>query len=269
MSEWFEWRDAPRAEFAVIGEPIAHSWSPRMMTAAFEALRLPYRYVAIRVPASEFSQALDHLAALGYWGLNVTLPLKGLAYEWAEHHDEFSERYSMANTLDMRTRSAANTDAPGFLETVVAAGIEAPSQVLVLGAGASGQSISMALADAGYQVRVWNRTSQNAVNLINRIGGNSTSCTEPDPQDCSLLVNATASSIKGEDLPVIWERASPGALAYDLAYSIYPTPFLRTAFQHGLQTIDGREMLAAQGARSLEWWLQIESPREVMRREVS
>ena len=72
----YPWRDAPQAQFAVIGDPVDHSRSPAMHTAALKALGLPYTYVAIQVPAGEVHAALDHLRELDYRGTNVTVPTR-------------------------------------------------------------------------------------------------------------------------------------------------------------------------------------------------
>lgn len=264
MSEWFEWREAPESEFGVIGDPIAHSWSPKMMAAAFSELGAPYRYIAIRVPANEFEEAMERRSSLGTIGLNVTIPLKGLAFEWAITPDQYSQHYRSVNTLRLGDRSATNTDASGFLETLADLSIEPGSDVLLLGAGGSASALALALCDAGYNVRVWNRTGAKADELVGRLGNRGSSVTEPDPLGCSLIVNATASTLSGFDLPIDWVRAEPSALAYDLAYGHTLSPFLVAARAAGLRTSDGRAMLVAQGARSIEWWLGVEAPRTAM-----
>ncbi|MFO0539974.1 MAG: hypothetical protein ACK5ZK_10165, partial [Armatimonadota bacterium] len=71
-----DWRLAPAADYAVLGDPVAHSLSPRLHTWAYAALCLERSYVAIRVPSGEVGAALDHLQRLGYRGVNVTVPHK-------------------------------------------------------------------------------------------------------------------------------------------------------------------------------------------------
>jgi len=76
MSQCFHWKQVPPAEFAVIGSPISHSLSPLMQNAALQALRINKRYVAIEVEPELFQEAMHHLVALGFEGINVTIPHK-------------------------------------------------------------------------------------------------------------------------------------------------------------------------------------------------
>ncbi len=261
MREVYEWRDAPAAEFAVIGDPVGHSLSPAMHHAAFKALGLPYRYVAVRVGTGEVAAALDHLAASGYQGVNVTVPHKQESILWCREVDPFVARVGAANTLQLATpreRSCINTDAPGFLATLP----EEPKSVLLLGAGGSARSLAAALADKGCHLRIFNRTRERAVQMVAELGIAAEILESPDLREADLILNTTSTSLKGESLNLRWSQAKSGALAYDLVYG--ETPFLRDAAAAGLRTTDGLPLLVAQGALSFEWWLGIEAPREVM-----
>ena len=74
MNEVFAWREAPHADFAVIGHPISHSLSPKMHNSAFQRRGLISSYEAVEVAPGEVAEALDHLVKLGYRGVNVTVP---------------------------------------------------------------------------------------------------------------------------------------------------------------------------------------------------
>ena len=261
MNQPFEWRAAPKADFAVIGDPVKHSLSPKMHSAAYAALSLDLSYVAIHVSTGEVELALNHLGALGYQGVNVTVPHKEEVLNWARSPDEFALKARAANTIRMADRSAINTDAPGFLDTIEG---RAPtgSRVLMIGAGGSARALAIALVLKGYSVQIHNRTRERAVELA-RVTGASV-IESLDPADCDLIVNTTSASLSGADLPVNWDNAKPGAIAYDLAYAPQKTPFMLTAEAHGLKAMDGRELLVAQGARSFEWWLGRTAPRDAM-----
>src|SRR3954463_14972516 len=131
----FEWRDAPKANFAVLGDPISHSLSPRIHQAAYDALGLKYKYVPIRVDQGELLEALDHLTLLSYQGVNLTQPLKEAGAKWARSPEAFVKKIGASNTLNLLDGSATNTDSPGFMDTLPAIGIWAPAPALVLGAG--------------------------------------------------------------------------------------------------------------------------------------
>ena len=74
MSQCFHWKQVPPAEFAVIGSPVSHSLSPLMQNAALQALGINKRYVAIEVEPESFQEAMHQLVALGFEGINVTIP---------------------------------------------------------------------------------------------------------------------------------------------------------------------------------------------------
>lgn len=264
MSVSYPWREAPEAEFGVIGDPVAHSRSPRMHTAAYRALGLPYDYLAIHVPTGEVNAALLRLESLGYRGINVTVPHKEEALAWASSVEPPARQVRAANTLALTGKACTNTDAPGFLDTL--AGFSPRERTaLLLGAGGSARAVAVALMSAGYELFLYNRTPSKAEILADELGLPPERVRKfADPAGASLLVNTTSASLNNDELPILWERAEAGALAYDLMYGKAPTPFLRAALVRRLAIKDGLEMLVAQGARSFEWWLGIAPPTNVM-----
>lgn len=270
MSEaaWFDWREAPEGELAVVGDPIAHSLSPRMHAAALALAGRSERYRALRVPAGELARALEALAEKGYRGLNVTVPLKEEAFALAETVDEWGRRVGAVNALRLREGKvveALNTDAPGFLDTLGELGVRPPGVALVLGAGGSARAVAVALDRAGFTIRLWSRNPARGERLLAETEVSAERLEAPRAAGCTLIVNATSASLFGASPPVLWEEATPGCLAYDLAYGAALSPFLREARARGYRIVDGRPLLAAQGARSLQWWLGIEvSPRVML-----
>lgn len=265
----FELASLPEAEFAVIGDPVGHSRSPRMHGAAFDAMGLPYRYVAVRVESGEVGRALAAMRGRGYLGVNVTIPHKAEAYAWAERPDDFSRRIRACNTLRPDNGEAINTDGPGFLDTLAELDLPAGATVTVLGAGGSARAVVAALADAGYRVRLFNRTRARAEALVAELGAPIAVCRRPELRDCRLVVNATSTGLTGDSLVLDWRETHPECVAYDLAYGEGPTPFQADAEAHGRRSLDGRGLLVAQGARSFAWWIGQEPPRAVMLRAIS
>lgn len=263
MNGFFEWRDAPAADFAVIGDPVAHSQSPNMHSAAYRALGLPYTYLAVRAPEDELSPALDRLAALGYLGANVTVPHKERALAWSSKPDDLALRIGAANTLDFRDGTATNTDAPGFLHTLADLGI-AGGRALLLGAGGSARAIAAVLPAAGFQVSIWNRTGARARSLAEEFGLN---YVDRATAEFDLVVNTTSIGLSGAELPIHWGAATASGVAYDLVYG--DTAFLQSAAMHGMRPVDGKPLLVAQGALSLSWWLGVDAPFKAMEEAVA
>ena len=243
----YPWRGAPPADFAVIGDPVAHSKSPTMHHAAYYALSLPLRYVAVHVPTGDrVAEVLAHLAQQGYRGVNVTLPHKRDAFASCGHHTPEALAVGAVNTVDLATMRGHNTDLEGFRQTLPDGW---PSmRTLLLGAGGSAVAAAVALRDT--DLTIWNRTTSRAHDLAEIVGANVTESLELDGFD--LVVNATSASHGGESLPLVWP-ARPG-WAYDLSYTTGLTPFLQSAKDAGWPGQDGRPMLAEQGALALEWW---------------
>jgi shikimate dehydrogenase len=259
----YAWRDAPGANYAVIGDPVKHSRSPVMHSAAYRALGLDLSYVAIEVPPGEVGLALDHLRTLGYLGVNVTVPHKEEVLGWCAQVPPFAARVRAANTIRLSDQSCINTDAPGFLEVVRDAGIEHPTEILLIGAGGSARALALALTEAGHELRIFNRTRSRAEAMIEDLALDARLLETPDPAGAELIINTTSASLYATDLDVDWHRAPEDALVIDLMYGL--SLFLASAEGHGLRTMDGLPLLVAQGALSFEWWLGMNAPREAMR----
>ncbi len=265
MNRVYTLEELPPADFAVIGDPVGHSKSPAMHQAAYRALGMPYRYVAIQVPSGRVGEALDRMRDVGFRGVNVTVPHKAEALRWASHPDPFAVRIGAANTLDLVSGRAWNTDAPGFMDTLQDFGFEAPFNTVVLGAGGSASAVVAALGDrAGVCLSVWNRTRERADALVDRLAPNATVLDHPSLCGADLVVNATSTGLSGIELDIDFGESDPNALAYDLAYGKEPTAFERQAARACRRHTDGRALLVAQGARAFEHWLGIPAPKAVM-----
>ena len=240
-----------------------------MHTAAFQHLKLDFEYVAIRIPPEEFDEAMEHLRRMEYIGLNVTLPLKELAFEWTKLDTKQAKMAGAANTLLLRNRYGTNTDGDGFLDTLEQFGITQDVPVLLLGAGGSAKAVAKVLSNSGYQLGIYNRTKERAKKMIEDFDIQAELLNEPKLKDAGLIINATSASVHNKSVEIDWAAFSSETLAYDLAYSKENTPFLDQAESAGLKTTDGRHMLVAVGARSLEWWLEIDAPRDVMLSAIS
>lgn len=260
MSAWWEWRDAPPGRFAVIGDPISHSLSPRMHTAALATMGETGEYRAIRVAEAELAEAVLHLRDIGYQGLNITVPLKHAALRLVGT-DDFAFRCGAVNTVDLTCMSGINTDGAGFLAALGDFWGDQRCKTLLLGAGGAARSVALALCLAGYPLYVYNRTRAKAVAMVEELRLNAVVVDTPDLQEYYLVVNATSSSLNSESLPLRW-GPYPDVVAFDLMYG--DTPFLQEARSHGYMTLDGKAMLVEQGALSLEYWLGKPVPRDVM-----
>jgi shikimate dehydrogenase len=274
----------------VLGWPVAHSRSPAIHNAAFASLGMAeWRYQRLPVPCALFAETTAALGGSGFVGANVTIPHKRAALELSDHASDAARAIGAANTLTFApdgTIAAENTDAPGL----IAALGQSPQgmRALVLGAGGSARAAAWALREAGAsEVFVWNRTPERAAALAQELGVRAVK----DPEPADLLVNCTSVGLQRtlghaagtpprapadersdggadalEQLGLSFERIGDYAFVVDLVYGAGPTELLAAAQAHGAGTLDGLDVLVAQGALSFELWTGVPAPVEVMRR---
>jgi shikimate dehydrogenase len=268
----------------VLGWPVAHSRSPAIHNAALAALGMEgWRYQRLPVPPALFAQTTRALGSAGFVGANVTIPHKQAALELATHASLAAREIGAANTLtfaDDGSIAAENTDAPGLIAALGAlTDMPAHPHALVLGAGGSARAVAWALREAGASsVAVWNRTPERARTLARELGVEAV----PVPGPADLLVNCTSvglqapvgierSATEGEalnQLGMTFDQVGKYSYVVDLVYRSGPTPLLAAAAAHGAGTVDGLDVLVAQGALSFELWTGRTAPLEVMRRAV-
>jgi shikimate dehydrogenase len=253
----------------VLGWPVAHSRSPAMHNAALAELGLSdWRYQALPVPPELFEPTTRALVGSGFVGANVTIPHKQVALALADSASDAALAIGAANTLTFAREgaiTAENTDAPGLLEAIgePVAGLRA----LVLGAGGSARAVVWALVTSGAgEVMIWNRTRGREEELVRRFDCRPVG--RPSPAD--LLVNCTSVGLTPEARELSNFRLSTAevgayATVVDLVYrDSGPTELVSAARAHGARTVDGIDVLVAQGALSLELWTGRSAPRETM-----
>jgi len=259
-----------RHRLGVLGWPVAHSRSPAMQNAALRELGLrDWRYQHLPVPPELFEQTTRALGGAGFVGANVTIPHKQAALALATTASAAAREIGAANTLTFAgdgAVAAENTDAPGL----VAAMGEPPAgrRALVLGAGGSARAAVWALREAGAaEVLVCNRTRERAEELARELGAGAVAA----PVAAEVLVNCTSVGLtqrEGELQALGLEAGRMGdyELVVDLVYGGgRETELLRAARAAGARTVDGLEVLVAQGALSLEAWTGRKAPLAVMR----
>jgi shikimate dehydrogenase len=260
--------------FAILGDPVEHSLSPRIQNAAFRATGVDGEYRALRCSPGEVTGHIERLTSEGGGG-NVTLPHKATALAAAEVVLPAAERTEAANTFweEGGRIHVDNTDVVGFrgaLETLIPAG-PMGARVLLLGAGGAARAVVAVLLDGGVaEVMVLNRTPARAWALAERFGDRRLRVAAdrdavrghaPD-----LVVNATRLGLDGGDpRPLDLERLDGAGALMDLVYGPEGTPLVAEARALGIPAADGSEMLLRQGAAAFERWWGREAPIAVMR----
>jgi len=269
----------------VFGDPVAHSLSPAMHNAAFRALGLPYRYLKFHVPLYQLKKALRGTVALGFEGINLTIPLKEAALHLMDRVTREARRVGAVNTVTCAGGRLLghNTDGEGFLRSLKEAWGFHPrgARVVVLGAGGAARAVAFALADAGTrELTLVNRTLGRATRLaraISRTLGVKVRAYPLGPRtdwprllgQADLLVNATSAGLKREPSLVPASALAPPLKVADLIYNPPETALLRVARRRGVKAINGTGMLLHQGALVFERWTHRRAPVEVMRRALT
>jgi shikimate dehydrogenase len=258
----------------VLGWPVAHSRSPAIHNAALAALGMnDWRYQRLPVPPRLLAETTRSLRPSGFAGANVTIPHKQAALALADQVSETASAIGAANTLTFAadgTISAENTDAPGLIAALGSS--PRGMRALVLGAGGSARAAVWALREAGAsEVSVWNRTSERAEALARELGVRAVG----EPTGADLLINCTSVGLgiersASEDealnqLGLTFDQVGEYSYVVDMVYRSGSTALLAAARAHGSRTLDGLEILLAQGALSFELWTGMEPPLEVMR----
>src|SRR6478752_3766370 len=183
----------------VIGWPVEHSRSPQMHNAAYATLGMDWAYVAMPVEPARLEQALRGAAALGFAGLNVTIPHKQATAAICDELSPQARRADSANTvlvLDGGRLRGETTDGQGMLDAI--GDLPGPG-ALVLGAGGAARAAVAALAAAGVAVTVSARRREAAEQLARELGASATDWPAGDAPE--LIVNATPPRPAGERGP--------------------------------------------------------------------
>ncbi len=244
----------------VIGDPIAHSLSPKLHNRMIAHLGLDACYLAFRVESDRLGAAVGGLDALGTLGFNVTMPHKSAVIEFLSRVEEPALTLGSVNTVFRDGDGSfvgTSTDGPGFLLALREIGRFDPEgkTVGLVGSGPAARAVAFELARSGGQVLVHARNRAKGLEVA-RLSGGSIAATESELAQCDLIVNATSVGMDGGPAPA----ASPvgpevfraGQTVFDLVYHPVDTVFLQTARSQGARAIDGRYMLCGQAVLSFE-----------------
>ena len=251
-------------QYAVFGNPIAHSRSPFLQTAFATQCQQMLSYRAIFVEHGQFAVSVAKFIAVGGRGANVTLPFKIEAFSLC---DQLTERASTAGAVNTLTFSDGqilgdNTDGCGLVrDSTVNAGLALRgSRILLLGAGGAARGVLLPLLACGpEQIVVANRSQERAQQLAQSFAPSGPVIASTMPAltgqgQFDLVINATSASVAAQmpDLPGAVYRA--GTLAYDMMYGDQVSPFLQHAAQHHALIRDGWGMLVEQAAEAFYGW---------------
>ncbi|AHG19883.1 shikimate dehydrogenase [Chania multitudinisentens RB-25] len=250
-------------KFAVFGNPIAHSKSPRIHALFAEQTEIDHPYGSVLAPLDGFEVALRQFITAGGKGANVTVPFKESAYAVS---NELSDRAAIAgavNTLKVLPDGRLlgdNTDGIGLLTDLKCQQLLQPGdRILLVGAGGAARGVILPLLSFGCEVVMTNRTfsrAQELVRLFQHLGEIASLPIEQlNQQRFDLVINATASGINGEIPALPANIVDETTRCYDMFYQQGGTPFLSwVKKQGGKHYADGLGMLVGQAAHAFLLW---------------
>lgn len=243
----------PASRLAVWGDPIVHSKSPDLHSAAYRVLGLDWEYDRRQVTADAFPATLGELDET-WRGLSLTMPLKDQAYRVAATRDRHAELTGAVNTLLLGDEIAGfNTDVGGIVDTLTEAGISEVRDVRILGAGATAASALVAVSELGAtRADVRARRPDQAVGLRQlgeRIGVAIAGAPLDADADSVDLTIATLPSGTALPADIVAPLAASGGVLFDAAYAPWPSA-LASAWSDA-PVISGLGMLLHQAVRQI------------------
>ncbi|NOY74465.1 MAG: shikimate dehydrogenase [Kiritimatiellaeota bacterium] len=269
-----------QTKYAVIGDPIAHSLSPPMHNAAFEALEMDARYSTVHVSKMELAEFADR-ARRELRGFNITVPHKNNIIEYLDSISEECRITGSVNTVSNIDGELVGASTDGYgLETALKEefGVDLNGNTfLFVGCGGTVQAVAYHfLANGAKSLFITNRTLSKAEKLadyfMDKISGSTIECAALDDtaklaefvSEAAVIIQATSLGLKESDpSPFPAELMNSGTPAFDTIYK--RTRFLADAEAAGAPSSGGIGMLLHQGARSFEIWTGKEAPAAIMR----
>jgi shikimate dehydrogenase len=254
----------------VMGWPVAQSRSPMLHNYWFKQHNLAGTYVPLAVKPEDIETALRGLPALGFSGVNITIPHKQTSMPVMAEIDAVGRGIGAINLVVVRPDGSlfgTNTDAYGCIQNIRQLQADwrpAAGPMVIIGAGGASRTAIWALADAGVkEIRIANRTHTRALTVAKDLGGPCKVFRWEERHDilegAALLVNATNQGMVGQPpLELRLDRLPKHAIVYDIVYNPIETPLLKMARARGHRIVPGLGMLLNQAPPAWKAWFGIE-----------
>ena len=255
-------------KYAVFGNPIKHSKSPLIHSIFADQCNQAMQYRAVRVELGDFARAAANFFDGGGAGLNITVPFKRDAFDFAQRLSDRAMRAGAVNTLTRAEDGAIegdNTDGIGLVRDMIAnlGWAIQDLRVLLLGAGGAVRGVlEPLLRERPKELLIVNRTAERAGELAREFadiasleGGGYELI---GLRQFDLIINATSAGLSGEMPELPSSLLTEHSCCYDMVYGAEPTPFMRWAAQHAAWAVsDGLGMLVEQAAQSFYIWRRV------------
>jgi shikimate dehydrogenase len=232
---------------ALIGDPVAHSVSPRLHTTFLREAGVDGSYSVVRVPRGNGFEAVRRMRTEGYTGINVTYPLKEEVCGACDELSEDAELAQAVNTIFFgRTVVGHNTDGVGArsaLEQILGQPV-ALERIGILGTGATARAIFAQLRETDAYTFVWGRDEEKLAAICERFEAKRWPASPPE-----IVISTLPPAV---ELPHdLREALLTADCVMDTNYG------LRSTLEQQLhrEVVKGDVMLEAQARASFDFWL--------------
>jgi shikimate dehydrogenase len=254
--------------YAVFGNPVAHSKSPRIHALFATQTGEDLAYETILAPIGRFAAAVGKFTAEGGCGANVTVPFKEDAFRIAGRLSPRAQAAGAVNTLTFANGEIAgdNTDGAGLVRDIVSnLGVSIKdARVLLLGAGGAARGVILPLLlEQPAELVIANRTAEKARQLAAEFARLPACAVNVKPAGSSfaelagrtydIAINATSAGLADATLDLEAGIFAAGSFAYEMVYG-RETAFMAQARRAGASVADGLGMLVEQAAEAFAVW---------------
>lgn len=259
----------------LIGWPVAQSKSPIIHKFWLKRLGIDGHYIRLPVRPGDVVQALRGMPALGFAGVQATMPHKRACFMAVDQLTPAALALGAVNTVvvdDDGTLTGENTDLPGFLEPIADLDL-AGEMVTVLGAGGAAAAVVAGLVQLGARkLAIVNRSADGIARLLADLAGTIANCeiisagwdqAQQLADRSALVANASSLGMAGfPALPLAVKGLRDDAIVYDIITHPHETPLLRDAAARRLRRHDGLEMLVGQAREGFRRFYRADPPRD-------
>jgi shikimate dehydrogenase len=239
---------------AVLGSPVGHSLSPVLHNAAYKALELDHTYSAIEITESELGKFLETVDS-DWLGVSLTMPLKEVAFDFADVCDELATTTGAINTLVFGSAiQASNTDVLGLVDAIGEAQAKDVTTGVIIGSGATARSALVALHKLGAsQVNCVARNESDIARLSKLASELGVSFKRQVLADSNWLsaevvINTTPIGVMDADARDV---IAPSGLLLDVVYNPWPTQLADSWAVNGGTIVSGLSMLLHQAGHQV------------------
>ena len=244
-------------KYLVIGNPIAHSLSPKLHNNWLRESNIEASYDKVKLNINEIESFIDSIKQQKVAGCNVTVPFKKTVISYLDRLSPEAEKTQSVNTItfDGNNLMGHNTDIIGFRTAIERLNFSIKDKnVLILGAGGVVPSIIFALKRMDVsEIKVSNRTKEKAKDL--KVLFNDLEIIEwGDLPDFDVIINATSIGLNNETMNLDFSKSGKNKLFYDVIYNPAETNFLKKGKELGNMAENGRTMFVYQAAEAFKLW---------------